>query len=233
MNVYEYAGSRPTISADPWGLTVTYNFQPQNIPDAPWWPTNLTSHDPRIELRAKTLPTNLNVECKCNCCDKVNDKWDYECTVALDLWIFIDSPGRRWTLESLYGHEQRHVQAMQNKVRELIDPAARRHQAPPCKLSKKECEEGVPVVTELLEALAQAGVILGAGHGGPGQPAERRPEDPITCPVCGHPTPQTLGGNKMRPPAPYPDVPANLKGVWRTLDPFLHDPLAAFPVAVP
>ncbi|MGH9198069.1 MAG: hypothetical protein ACRD1T_20340, partial [Acidimicrobiia bacterium] len=208
---YEYVASLPTGNADPAGL-VSYNFQ--EIKDIPWSPYDLAG-----DLLGATVPTHLAVSCDCVCCpeEKKKNNWKYECSLKLDLWIFLDEaalakaakkPVKKgelpWSTETAYGHEQKHAEALQKAVKEAVDKEAERFEE--CNWTKEECKRDKAETEKKLTSAAAKGLSNGAGHDAPGKPDKSKPHKPAD---------GTDVGKNKKPDKPPTKAPPNLEDFWR------------------
>ena len=166
LGVYEYVSSAPTFYYDSIGLQVSIKFQ--DILKIPYSEATLTV--PGKIIAGAALPIKLTGECECKCCGDPTDpkaKWKLECTVAIDFHIYID-PARMkdgWTTENTYGHEQKHVQKMQEQVKAEVEADAKKAKVGECVYQGKDkCDAAKQAVANILGWAAQRGAKLGSGH---------------------------------------------------------------------
>lgn len=193
--LYEYAFSRATMFVDTVGHAVTINLQP--ITAIPWSAVRISSGDPRKMIKAAALPYAAAVVCACSCCDPIpvpTSKYKMNCSVNVSFHIYIDpenvgdplSQKAGWTMANTYGHEQRHVQKFQEKIRDEVNSVDRKKRIGECRYDNfDQCErDRVKAEKELADALIK-GIQKGDGHSDdPGErdkekPGSQAPYDPL------------------------------------------------------
>jgi RHS repeat-associated protein len=206
-SVYEYAVSNPATFVDPWGLT---EYKMQAPTKVPW-----SNHKLKKGTHGLTVPTELSVSCRCVCCEdmKRSNNWKVECTLTLNILILMDEDQINaankkhggWNTTSVYGHEQKHVKAIQDAVKARVDAI----DTGGCDFTKTMCPKKAKDFEKKILEAAQKGLNDGAGHdahGHDGKPADGTPYAPDK----GTDVPG-LKGNEQPPKMP----PKELEDFWR------------------
>ncbi|MCA9032242.1 MAG: RHS repeat-associated core domain-containing protein, partial [Planctomycetaceae bacterium] len=120
---------------DPSGLA-TFDFDPGSIEGHPWDFADFDNnvHHTKGNVFGLCVST-FKIECICERCPSQPDCKKVSCELSLTTWILIDvhfiekynNYGFRWifvpayTVDTVYGHEQRHARSDQNFVKKLTD----------------------------------------------------------------------------------------------------------------
>lgn len=224
-NFYVYVDSNPINQIDPSGLA-TLLKSPSSAKGAPWCEVSPSDNTPFGGVRdpinglpagnyGRTDPLSFTISCDCGCCDSRQCKYRMTCTIIAYFKIRIcpynfTKGARR---DTVYGHEQDHLQQFLKVAEELKDVVTQVEDFYGCN-TKSACQSLSAATTEGVGKFISSVIAQEEAHGregGPGPGEGRAPTSRVPsfsdCTMPGPvPSVQPLPpcGSKWSVPQPLP-----------------------------